>query len=187
MLCGCCPRRSQQLSSKPGIHLQGWGSRKAHMVLSSCSQGCRRHCMAGPHPTHPTMGAGLGQSVPAFSCLHLPIAGPPCHRWGREWAGDISPRGTAASMELSSLPQSRAATSKARRWPCLLPAPWLQAAGIQRCLLTRDKKQMLKPQTFVIIHSSVPLYHCCSIRLLVLIGFRMMIVIIIPCDVVPEV
>lgn len=42
------------------------------------------------------------------------------------------------------------------------------------------QKQMLKPQTFVINHSSVPLNRCCSVRLLALIGFRMIIVIIIP-------
>ena len=44
---------------------------------------------------------------------------------------------------------------------------------------------MLKPRTFVINHSSVPLYHCYSVHLPALIGFQ--IIIIIPCEVVPEV
>lgn len=48
------------------------------------------------------------------------------------------------------------------------------------------QKQVSKPRAFITNHSSVPLYRCRSVRSPALIGFRM-IIVIIPCDVVPEV
>lgn len=150
-------------------------------------KGAGRQCMVALHQTHLFIGEGAGQDMPASSCLHLSISGLPCHHWVREWAGDISCRAHSSirAAQHSSLKQGSHIQTRGT----------VQLVACELPVSCRDPKisshmgqsQMSKPRTFDINHSSVPLYRCCSVLLLVLMGFWIITIIIIPCDVVPEV
>lgn len=139
LLCGCCSHRSQQLSSKPEIHLQGAGSCKAHMVLSSHPRVLEGSawwlCTKRICPWVQELGRTC-QPPPACIC---PSQGYHVTTGQGNGLGTSHARGTATFVQLNPPPQSRAATSRPAGQPSLLPASCLLAAGIQKYLLTCDK------------------------------------------------
>lgn len=151
MLHGCQPCRSQQLSSRPGIHLQGGGSHKAPMVLSSCPKGAGGHCMAASlNPSgHGCRHWGEHSSL---LLLYLPITGSPCHHWGREWAGNITRHCCIHTAQPSLTEQG--STSEARdAWFFLQPGSCRNPALSSHM----GPKQVLKPWTLITNHSSAAL------------------------------
>lgn len=141
------PRRSQQLSSKPGIHLQGGVSCKGYMALSSRSRGCWRALHGGSTRNPSDHGC---RSWAEHASLLLPASAH--HRAtmsplgkGMDW-GHLSMGHSCIHAAQPFSPKQGSHIRTGGRpcplpTPCPLPAPCLRPAGIQRCLLMRDKNK----------------------------------------------